>query len=85
MEVILEKKTTLATLASEVKIYPQLLQNLKVSDMAKPLKGTFHCIDDVKHMLFAKLIRQGLHHNTKQRLRSALAHQNPSIASKLLR
>ena len=35
-------------------------------------------------MLFAKLIRQGLHHNTKQRLRSALAHQNPSIASKLL-
>ena len=33
MEVILEKKTTLATLASEVQIYPQLLQNLKVSDM----------------------------------------------------
>ncbi|MCI8375700.1 MAG: phosphoglucosamine mutase [Lachnospiraceae bacterium] len=33
MEVILEKKTTLATLASEVKIYPQLLQNLKVTDM----------------------------------------------------
>ncbi len=33
MEVILEKKRTLATLASEVKIYPQLLQNLKVSDM----------------------------------------------------
>ena len=33
MEVILEKKTTLVTLASEVKIYPQLLQNLKVSDM----------------------------------------------------
>lgn len=33
MEVILEKKTTLATLATEVKIYPQLLQNLKVADM----------------------------------------------------
>lgn len=33
MEVILEKKTSLATLASEVKIYPQLLQNLKVRDM----------------------------------------------------
>ncbi|MCI8860917.1 MAG: phosphoglucosamine mutase [Lachnospiraceae bacterium] len=33
MEVILEKKATLATLASEVKIYPQLLQNLKVTDM----------------------------------------------------
>ena len=32
MEVILEKKTTLGTLASEVKIYPQLLQNLRVSD-----------------------------------------------------
>ncbi|MCI8418041.1 MAG: phosphoglucosamine mutase [Lachnospiraceae bacterium] len=33
MEVILERKVTLATLASEVKIYPQLLQNLKVSHM----------------------------------------------------
>lgn len=32
MEVLLEKKTTLATLASEVKIYPQLLQNLRVTD-----------------------------------------------------
>ena len=32
MEVILEKKTTLGTLASEVKIYPQLLQNLRVTD-----------------------------------------------------
>ena len=32
MEVILEKKTTLGTLASEVKIYPQLLQNLEVTD-----------------------------------------------------
>ncbi len=33
MEAILEKKSTLATLSSEVKIYPQLLQNLKVTDM----------------------------------------------------
>ncbi len=32
MEVILEKKTTLGTLASEVKIYPQLLRNLRVTD-----------------------------------------------------
>lgn len=32
MEVLLEKKTTLATLTSEVKIYPQLLQNLRVTD-----------------------------------------------------
>lgn len=32
MEVMLEKKTTLGTIASEVKIYPQLLQNLKVTD-----------------------------------------------------
>ena len=32
MEVLLEKKTTLATLASEVKIYPQLLKNLRVTD-----------------------------------------------------
>ena len=33
MEVILEKKASLAALASEVKIYPQLLQNLRVQDM----------------------------------------------------
>ncbi len=32
MEVLLEKKTTLATLSSEVRIYPQLLQNLRVTD-----------------------------------------------------
>lgn len=32
MEVILEKKTTLGTIASEVKIYPQLLENLRVTD-----------------------------------------------------
>jgi phosphoglucosamine mutase len=38
MEVLLEKKTTLGTLASEVKIYPQLLQNLRVSDKKKVLE-----------------------------------------------
>ncbi|MCC8140738.1 MAG: phosphoglucosamine mutase [Lachnospiraceae bacterium] len=32
MEVLLEKKTTLGTLASEVQIYPQLLRNLRVTD-----------------------------------------------------
>lgn len=32
MEVILEKKTTMGNLASEVKIYPQLLENLRVTD-----------------------------------------------------
>lgn len=32
MEVMLEKKTTLGTLASEVRIYPQILQNLRVTD-----------------------------------------------------
>ena len=32
MEVLLEKKTTMATLASEVRIYPQLLENLRVTD-----------------------------------------------------
>lgn len=32
MEVILEKKMSLGKLAEEVKIYPQLLQNVKVSD-----------------------------------------------------
>ena len=32
MEVILEKKQSLGTLASEVKIYPQLLKNVRVTD-----------------------------------------------------
>ena len=32
MEVLLEKKTTLGTLTSEVQIYPQLLENLRVTD-----------------------------------------------------
>lgn len=32
MEVVLEKKTSLGTLAKEVKIYPQLLQNVRVRD-----------------------------------------------------
>ena len=32
MEVLLEKKTTMGTIASEVKIYPQLLENLRVTD-----------------------------------------------------
>ena len=32
MEVLLEKKTTMGTLASEVKIFPQVLENLRVTD-----------------------------------------------------
>ena len=32
MEVLLEKKTTMGTIASEVKIFPQLLENLRVTD-----------------------------------------------------
>ena len=32
MEVILEKKQSLGTLAGEVKIYPQLLKNVRVTD-----------------------------------------------------
>ena len=32
MEVLIEKKTTLGTIASEVKFYPQLLENLRVTD-----------------------------------------------------
>ena len=32
MEVLLEKKQSLATLAEEVKIFPQLLKNVRVAD-----------------------------------------------------
>ena len=38
MEVLLEKKTTMGTLASEVKIFPQLLENLRVTDKDVVLK-----------------------------------------------
>ena len=36
MEVLTHKKTTLATLAGEVKIYPQLLKNVRVADKGQP-------------------------------------------------
>ena len=39
MEVMLEKKASLGTLAGEVKIYPQLLQNLRVQDMDATLNA----------------------------------------------
>lgn len=39
MEVILEKKVSLGTLASEVRIYPQLLENLRVQDMDATLEA----------------------------------------------
>ena len=32
MEVMMEKKMSLAALASEVRIYPQLLKNVRVAD-----------------------------------------------------
>ena len=35
MEVILEKKMSLGKLAEEVKIYPQLLKNVRVADKKK--------------------------------------------------
>ena len=39
MEVVLEKKVSLGTLASEVRIYPQLLENLRVQDMDATLEA----------------------------------------------
>lgn len=39
MEVMLEKKASLGTLADEVRIYPQLLQNLRVQDMDATLNA----------------------------------------------
>lgn len=53
MEVILEKKATLATLASEVRIYPQLLENLRVKDMDETLQapGVQKAIAEVEEKL----------------------------------
>lgn len=39
MEALLEKKTTLGTLAGEVKVYPQLLKNLRVADKKAVLEA----------------------------------------------
>ena len=53
MEVILEKKASLATLCSEVRIYPQLLQNLRVQDMDATLNAPSvqKAISDVEERL----------------------------------
>ena len=50
---MLEKKASLGTLTSEVKIYPQLLQNLKVVDMDATLEhpDVVHAIETVEEKL----------------------------------
>ena len=53
MEVMLEEKKTLATLTEEVKIYPQLLKNVRVSDKkaARENKNVVNVIDEVAQKL----------------------------------
>lgn len=53
MEVILEKKMTLGKLAEEVKIYPQLLQNVRVADKktARENPEVIKAIDHVTEVL----------------------------------
>ncbi|MEG0190904.1 MAG: phosphoglucosamine mutase [Lachnospiraceae bacterium] len=53
MEVILEKKQSLAKLSEEVKIYPQLLQNVRVSDkkLARENQRVVEAIDAVARAL----------------------------------
>lgn len=49
MEVIMEKKQTLAKLCSDVKIYPQLLKNVRVTDKqtARENAAVLKAVDDV--------------------------------------
>ena len=49
MEVIMEKKQTLAKLCSDVKIYPQLLKNVRVTDKqtARENAAVQKAVDDV--------------------------------------
>lgn len=49
MEVIMEKKQTLAKLCEDVKIYPQLLKNVRVTDkkIARENPGVQKAVDDV--------------------------------------
>ncbi|MDD3795033.1 MAG: phosphoglucosamine mutase [Lachnospiraceae bacterium] len=41
MEAVINKKSTLGTLASEVKIYPQLLKNVKVADKKEARENSY--------------------------------------------
>lgn len=49
MEVILEKKMTLGKLAEEVKIYPQLLQNVRVADK-KTARENPEVVKSIEHV-----------------------------------
>ena len=53
MEVIMEKKQSLATLASEVRIYPQLLKNVRVADKktARENPAVIEAVDNVTKAL----------------------------------
>ncbi|MEF9946547.1 MAG: phosphoglucosamine mutase [Lachnospiraceae bacterium] len=53
MEAVMEKKQTLGKLAEEVKIYPQLLQNVRVSDKktARENVAVMQAVDDVAKAL----------------------------------
>ncbi|MDY4515643.1 MAG: phosphoglucosamine mutase [Lachnospiraceae bacterium] len=53
MEVIMEKKQSLATLASEVRIYPQLLKNVRVADKktARENPAVIEAVDSVTKAL----------------------------------
>ncbi|MEG2482735.1 MAG: phosphoglucosamine mutase [Lachnospiraceae bacterium] len=53
METILEKKTTLGTLVEEVRIYPQLLTNVRVSDkkIARENKSVIKAVEEVTQAL----------------------------------
>ncbi|MEG1505039.1 MAG: phosphoglucosamine mutase [Lachnospiraceae bacterium] len=53
MEAVMEKKQTLGKLAEEVKIYPQLLKNVRVSDkkIARENAAVIQAVDDVAKAL----------------------------------
>ena len=53
MEVLLEKKQSLATLAGEVRIYPQLLKNVRVADkkVARETPEVVKAVEDVAETL----------------------------------
>mgnify|MGYP002247279919 CR=1 FL=1 len=66
MEVILEKKQSLGTLAGEVKIYPQLLKNVRVTDkrrrekirqFRKQFKKRLTSLEATDVSLFAKAVQ----------------------------
>ena len=79
MEVMLEKKETLGTLASEVTILPQLLKNVRVADKAAALNDPDVQVDEALGNDGRLLLRQS---GTEPLIRVMVEAETPEICEK---